>query len=98
MSWADVVNGSYESVGAVMMLLNCLRPYQDKEVKGVSIVATVFFTTWGYWNLYYYPSLHQWMSFLGGAMMAIGNSVWVGLAIYYTTRNRRRSLGPKCAD
>lgn len=86
-SWADIVNGCFEGFGGVMQLLNCLRLYQDKRVQGVSLIATAFFTSWGFWNLYYYPSLHQWMSFAGGILIVSGNTIWISLAIYYKKKN-----------
>lgn len=87
MTWADTVNGGYESVGGIFMLLNCIRLYKDKEVKGVSLIPAAFFCSWGYWNLYYYPSLNQWASTWGAALMTLVNTVWIGQAIYYTRKN-----------
>ncbi len=98
MSWADIVNGIYESLGGLMVLLSCYRLYKDKQVKGVSIVATFFFTSWGFWNLYYYPSLNQWMSFAGGIIIAVSNTLWVSLAIYYTRRARLKERGITLAN
>ncbi|MEK9194422.1 MAG: hypothetical protein AAB884_01280 [Patescibacteria group bacterium] len=88
MIWPDVVNGSYEILGSVMMFWNCRCLYKDKQVKGVSVLAAAFFTSWSFWNLYYYPSLGQWMSFLGALIFVFVNASWVTMAIYYTQRNR----------
>ncbi len=84
MAWPDVVNGCYEGFGGLMMLLNCYRLYKDKQVKGVSLVTTAFFTSWSFWNLYYYPSLGQWFSFSGGLIIGFFNALWVGMAVYYS--------------
>lgn len=46
-----------------------------------------FFWSWGIWNLFFYPSLGQWYSFVGGIALVAGNTVWVALALRY--RNRR---------
>ena len=88
MSIPDLVNGLFEGIGGIMVLLNCYRIIKDKEVKGVDIFASIFFTLWGYWNLYYYPLLGQWLSFLGGLFIVIGNTTWVILAVYYTRKKR----------
>ena len=71
MTWADTTNGIYESMGGLFMLANCVKVYKDKEVKGISLLSMLFFTSWGYWNLYYYPSLSQWMSTVGAAKKRI---------------------------
>lgn len=84
MSWQDVVNGSYELLGAPFILLSVCKLYKDKKVQGVSWVHAGFFTTWGLWNLYYYPHLGQWCSFFGGIAIVAVNAVWLGQLIYYT--------------
>lgn len=82
----DYGNSLFELIGAFFQVKNCLQIYKDKEIKGVYWPAWLFFTSWGYWNLYYYPSLNQWFSFVAGALMAIANTTWVSLAWYYTHR------------
>ena len=47
-----------------------------------------FFTSWGVWNLYYYPTLHQWASFVGGIFLVLGNGTWVIMAAYYERKNK----------
>jgi hypothetical protein len=88
MTWADNVNGIYEMGGALALAWNCYTTYKDKEIKGLSIVSMVFFTSWGYWNLYYYPSLNQWMSTAGAAALVFFNTIWLGQAVYYTYRGK----------
>lgn len=68
---ADLVNGLFELFGGLLLALNCFRLYRDKRLAGVSIIPTTFYALWGYWNLFYYPSLHQWMSFVGGLGVVI---------------------------
>jgi hypothetical protein len=86
MMWQDNVNGLYEFLGGLFVLLNVLRVYKDKQVRGVSIVATGFFASWGLWNLYYYPHLGQWASFLGGCCIVSMNLLWIGLMLYYVRK------------
>ena len=85
----DIINGCFEVFAGLFTIHNCVRLYEDKEVKGVSILATFFFTLWGFWNLYYYPSLGQTWSFYGGIVIVITNSVWVSQMIYYSRKNKR---------
>lgn len=79
----DLVNGLFEILAGGFVLLHCLRLYRDKQVKGVSIASTVFFTLWGCWNLHYYPSLGQTLSFYGGLFVVTANVIWVSMMIYY---------------
>lgn len=79
----DFINFLFEGLAGFFVLAHCNRLYQDKEVKGVSAVATLFFAAWGYWNLYYYPTLGQWWSFYGGIGVVLANTLWVILLFYY---------------
>jgi hypothetical protein len=79
----DLVNGVFEAFGSLGVWGNVLALIKDKQVKGTRWWFAAFFTSWGFWNLYYYPHLGQWLSFWGGASMALANLVWVVLAIKY---------------
>lgn len=79
----DLINGCFEATGAVMCFLNVRRLYRDKKVAGVMWQVQAFFTAWGIWNLYYYPSLGQWFSFIGGSALVTFNGAWVAGALYY---------------
>jgi uncharacterized membrane protein YfcA len=79
----DLINGLFETVGGAMIVLNCVRLYRDKCVRGVSVLPVVFFTSWGFWNPFYYSSLGQWLSFAGGCTIVAANVVWLGMAIRY---------------
>ena len=80
---ADLINGGFELFAGAFVVLNCLQVMKDKQVKGVNILAVTFFTLWGFWNLYYYPSLNQWWSFVGGISIVGANSWWVYLLLKY---------------
>jgi len=84
----DFFNGLFEFTGALMLARNVLAIYRDKLVRGVHWLPTLFFTAWGFWNLYYYPSLAQWWSFAGGVAIVAVNAVWFALMIYYLWRER----------
>ena len=81
--WNDVINGAFEFSGGLSTLLNIKVIRRDKKVQGVHWSTYAFFTTWGIWNLFYYPSLDQWFSFLGGVLIVLGNLIWLGHALYY---------------
>jgi len=82
----DFLNGFFELGGAYFAWCNTYRLWKDKEIKGVYAPAWIFFTLFGLWNLYYYPSLSQWYSFVGGIFLVLGNIGWCILAIKYRRR------------
>ena len=85
----DLINGLFEGGAACMVWLNVFRLYRDKHVAGISILAQIFFTVWGAWNLFYYPSLGQIFSAICGVGVFLGNIAWV----YLVWRFRSKALG-----
>ena len=83
MTLGDTLNGCFEAIGGLCIWLNVRRLMRDKSVRGVDWRVTGFFWAWGIFNLWYYPSLHQWASFTGGLLIVAGNFAWLGLAIKY---------------
>jgi len=77
-----MINGLYEGFGALFVLATCRNLWKSKQPWGVSIVGICFFTSWGIWNLYYYPHLHQWYSFFGGVCIVLSNALYVYLLIW----------------
>lgn len=83
MNWADLINGGFELFGAFALWQNVIAVRRDRKVLGYNPKATIFFTTWGIWNLYFYPSLGQWLSFWGGVAIVTVNAIWLGHVFYY---------------
>lgn len=79
----DLVNGLFELLGGFALWQNVKRIEKDQSIRGVNWQVTLFFTSWGFWNLFYYPSLHQWLSFFGGINIVTANGVWLFYAIKY---------------
>lgn len=90
---ADLINGGFELLGGLFILNHCRVLYAQKAVRGVSVLSTAFFTLWGLWNLYFYPSLGQWASFAGGVVIVVANGVWIALALFYARRAQREGRG-----
>lgn len=88
MSWPDLVNSGFEFFAGVFLILNIRRIIRDKSVKGVSVWPVAYFSLFGIWNMYYYPFLEQWASFCCGLLVVLVNTVWVGLAIYYSRKKK----------
>ena len=84
----DVVNGLFETGGGILITLSILRLHKDKSVRGVHWAPVMFFALWGYWNLFYYPHLEQWVSFVGGTLVVTANTVWLGQMIYYIRKEQ----------
>ena len=79
----DVINGLFEACGSLAVWLNVFALVRDKGYAGTRWPMAAFFTSWGYWNLYYYPHLGQWVSLAGGALLSVANTVGLGLMLYY---------------
>jgi hypothetical protein len=82
-STPDLVNGLFELLGSVLIWMNVRALLRDKGYAGVWLPAVTFFNAWGFWNMYYYPHLGQWLSFAGGCSITLANTVWVGLMFHY---------------
>lgn len=83
---ADFINGTIEAVAGLFVLNHCRVLYAHKETRGVSIVSSLFFLCWGFWNLYYYPHLNQPISFYGGLFVVAANVLYVGMMVNYRHR------------
>jgi len=83
MDLPDIINGAYEFLGAPFIFLSVMKLHKDKKVSGVSWIHAGFFASWGYWNLFYYPHLGQWYSFIGGLLLVVVNTIWLFQLVYY---------------
>jgi hypothetical protein len=88
----DLINGSFECFGGFFIVLNIFTLLKDKQVKGIHWGSTIFFTSWGLWNVWYYPFLGQYISFFGGMFICFANVIWLCLRIYYS-RKKHLSVG-----
>lgn len=86
---ADAINATFELVGTALNCLSIYRVYKDKCIKGVSVVPTTFYFSWGLWNIYFYPTMNLWLSFWAGLAIIFSNATWVALALYYRHRNEK---------
>jgi hypothetical protein len=86
----DIINGLFEVGMAIAIFFSLRRLYEDKGVKGWSVFSVIWPTSWGYWNLYYYPRLHQWFSLVGGIFVVMANTAWIIMALYYRKRKENK--------
>lgn len=82
----DLVNALFECGGAGFCLLSILRLRRDREVRGVSWLHAGFFVGWGWWNVWFYPSVGLWYSWAGGLLLAATNTTWLGQLIWHEFR------------
>ena len=86
----DAINGVFEFLGALFVWLSIAKLRRDQLVRGVSWIHVGFIASWGLWNLYYYTALDQWLSLAGAVAMLAMNTLYLGLLIWYTIRERTR--------
>lgn len=79
----DLLNSLFELSGAAFVFFSIRDTLKNKSATGISIITVLFFSVWGYWNLFYYPSLEQWLSATGAILLAITNTVWLTLVLYF---------------
>ncbi len=91
--WQDSLNGIFELAGGAFILISCVKLIGDKKVRGVSFIHVGYFSLWGYWNLYYYSNLGQWVSLIGSLSVTLVNTMWLGLIVYYLKKERKAKNG-----
>jgi uncharacterized membrane protein HdeD (DUF308 family) len=79
----DTGNAIFEMAGAIFTLVNVVKLYKDKQIRGVYWPIWIFYTLWGFWNLYYYPMVDCWWSFVAGIFLVTFNTAWIVLAFKY---------------
>jgi hypothetical protein len=92
MTTHDAINAVFEGGGAIFLCLNVRRLLKDKSVKGVSLLTTSWWTTWGFWNVYFYSAVNTPASFYAGIAVVIVNAVWLGLALWFARPRRVKPL------
>lgn len=83
MATLDIVNSIFFFTTSAFVVMNVFKLIQDKEVKGVKLLPSCFFSVSTWWGMYYYYQIEQMGGFLGITLLAIGNTSWMALAIYY---------------
>lgn len=79
----DLINAGFEFFSSLALLASCQRVKKEKTATGVSLITICFFTSWGLWNMYYYPSLGQSLSFYCGILVVLANLYWIYLIVKY---------------
>lgn len=92
MNYSDLINGIFEFGGAFFLSFSVLQLVKDKKIRGVHLAPFIFYTLWGFWNLFFYPYNKLTLSFIGGISVVVVNTIWVILAIYYKRKEKYEKL------
>ena len=84
----DVINCCFEVIGGLLLYLNIMAAYRDKCIRGVHIIPLMFMNVWGIWNLYFYPCVGAWWSFVGGIVVVTANMAWLSQMLYYNHKEK----------
>lgn len=79
----DLINGIFEAGIGLLQVQNVRFLRQCREIRGVHWGLTAWVSFYGLYNLYFYPSLHLWISFAGGVFIFLANLIWLFHALYY---------------
>lgn len=84
----DQLNAAFETCGAFFTWANAYRLFKDKEIKGIYWPTTIFFTLWGCFNLWFYPTINQMWSFYAGIILVSGNILWILQLAFYNFKRK----------
>lgn len=84
----DLINGVFEFGISIPLAKGVMMLRADRVVKGFYWPTIVWTTAWGLWNLFYYPHLDQWLSFIGGLIVVSVNITWLVHVYYYARQSR----------
>jgi hypothetical protein len=82
----DLANAFFEGCGSIFILNHARVLFNQKLVRGVSILSVFFFSCWGIFNIFYYQHLEQQFSWYAGIAVLIANSIYLGMIIHYRSK------------
>ena len=87
-NWPDIINSGFIFGASVAIFIDCRRLWIDEIVLGVSKIAAAFYGVWSWWHIWYMSHLEQEFSFIVGFLPATGDTIWIGLMIYFTRKHK----------
>jgi len=88
----DIINAMFELGGFMAIIPSILAVLRDKCWQGLSLMTPVFFTSWGFWNILYYPHLDQFWSACAAVLLTVSNSIYLALLFKYRTKSLEAEL------
>jgi hypothetical protein len=89
-SLPDLANGVFEGGLSIFLFKGILKLRHDRKVLGFYWPTVLWTSTWGIYNLYFYPHLGQWCSFTGGLFVVAFNLTWLAHVAYYAKQAREQ--------
>jgi hypothetical protein len=83
MTTPDLINGAFEIFGSVATWGTFHAIRKDRGYAGIRLPIMAFFTSWGFWNLYFYSHLAQWVSLVASLSLTAGNVAIIAAMMYY---------------
>jgi hypothetical protein len=80
---ADLINALFEGLAGFFILASIRDAWKSRQAIGIHPLHVAYFTAWGFWNLYYYAHLDQWLSWACGILVAIVNSFYLYTVIKF---------------
>jgi hypothetical protein len=77
------MNAVFEVCGSVAVWMNFVAMVRDRGYAGTRLPMMVFFTSWGFWNLFFYSGLHQELSYYASIFLTSGNCAVVWAMAYF---------------
>lgn len=90
MQLPDLINAVFEFGIGLLAIGNIKAILRDKCVKGVFWPVQLWAMAWGYYNLFYYWHLDQYLSWTAGLTITATNTAWVILCLYYMKNDEQR--------
>lgn len=84
----DAINSFLILVGGLFAWNNVRILHRDKEIHGVSLLSSAFFSLCTVWNCYMYDSLSQVESFRACCVLAAANVVWICYATLLRVKSK----------
>ena len=92
MTLPDLINSGFEFWGSVAIWRNVWALHKDKHYAGIRVGPVAFFMAWGFWNIWFYRHLHQYLSWYAGMSITLANVVWLGQMLYYGRRSNASTV------
>lgn len=79
----DFINSTFKFGSAAAIIISIIALADSKQVSGVHWGTVLWLMLNGYWNIYFYKSIHKYWSWLGGVFITVTNTVWLAMILYY---------------
>jgi len=83
MQLPDLINGLFEGLTIIFVLMDIQSILKDKKVRGLTRTCLVFFATWSTWNLFYYNNLGQVLSVTAVFTCKLASAIYLFMFFYY---------------